>query len=81
MPVISSLGVTIASTLTGSFIIESMFGIHGIGKYYIESIQSRDYSLTLGLTIFFAFFLILVFFIIDLITLFINPNTRKEDLK
>lgn len=81
MPVISSLGVTIASTLTGSFIIESMFGIPGIGKYYIESIQSRDYSLTLGLTIFFAFFLILVFFIIDLITLFINPNTRKEDLK
>lgn len=38
MPVISSLGVTIASTLTGSFIIESMFGIPGIGKYYIERI-------------------------------------------
>lgn len=76
IPIISVLAPSIANIITGSFIIESMFGIPGIGKYYIESINSRDYSVILGLTLFYSIILIFILFITDIIVLALDPKRR-----
>lgn len=48
MPVVTILGPTVAAVLTGTFVIESLFAIPGMGKYYVESVQNNDYSLILA---------------------------------
>ena len=58
IPVVTSMGPMIAGILTGSFVVEKVFAINGIGKYFISSITSRDYPLIMGTTIFFAVLLI-----------------------
>ena len=60
LPVVTIMGPTIAAILTGSFVIENMFSIPGLGKYYIDSIYQRDYTMVLGITVFYAAFLIFI---------------------
>jgi len=59
MPVVTVLGPTVAAVLTGTFVIESIFAIPGMGKYYVESVQNLDYSMILGQTVFYGIFLVL----------------------
>ena len=51
LPVVTYLGPLVASLLTGSFIVERLFAIPGMGRYYVESIGSRDYNVILGMTV------------------------------
>ena len=62
--------------LTGSFVIEKIFGIPGLGQWLILSISNRDYTVILGLTVFFSVILITFVFITDLIIVFLDPRIK-----
>lgn len=81
LPVVTYLGPLIAAIFTGSFVIENIFAIPGIGRDFVIAITNRDYGLILGLTIFYAVFLMAMNLIVDLSYSFIDPRiklTRKE---
>jgi len=76
MPVVTVLGPTVASVLTGTFVIESIFAIPGMGKYYVQSVQNLDYTLILGMTIFYGAFLVIANMIVDILYGIIDPRIR-----
>ena len=76
MPVITVLGPTVASVLTGTFVVESIFAIPGMGKYYVDSVNNSDYSMILGMTIFYGAFLILCNLIVDVAYGLVDPRVR-----
>ncbi len=76
MPTITTLGPAFASAMVGSFIIESIYSIPGIGKFYVQGIQTLDYSLVLGLSLFYSAFLVMCNFIVDLVYGFIDPRIK-----
>ena len=76
IPVITSLGPTIAGIMTGSFVVEKVFAIDGIGKYFVTSIGSRDYPLIMGTTIFYGALLIFCNYIVDLLYGIIDPRIK-----
>ena len=78
LPVITAIGPMIAGILTGSFVVEKVFAIAGIGKYFISSISSRDYPLIMGTTIFFAALLILCNYVVDLLYGIIDPRIKLQ---
>lgn len=78
IPVITILGPTIAALLTGSFVIEKIFALPGMGKHFVTSITNRDYTTILGITIFYATFLIVMVFIVDLFYVLIDPRIKYE---
>lgn len=78
LPVVTYLGPLIASILTGSFVIEKIFSVPGLGSYFVVSIQTRDYPVILGTTIFFGAFLILMNFIVDMLYLVIDPRIKLK---
>lgn len=74
LPVVTYAGPMLASILTGSFIIESIFSIPGLGSSFVSSITARDYPTVMGVTIFFGAFLILMNFLVDILYRFIDPR-------
>ena len=76
MPVVTMMGPTVAAVLTGTFVIESIFAIPGMGKYYVESVQNNDYSLILGMTAFYGTFLVFCNMIVDILYGVIDPRIR-----
>lgn len=76
MPVITMLGPTVASVLTGTFVIESIFAIPGMGKHYVDSINNNDYSLILGMTVFYGIFLVFCNLIVDIAYGLVDPRVR-----
>ena len=76
MPVITMLGPTVAAVLTGTFVIESIFAIPGMGKYYVESVSNNDYAMILGMTVFYGFFLVFCNLIVDVAYGFVDPRVR-----
>ncbi|WP_313343477.1 ABC transporter permease [Sedimentibacter sp.] len=76
MPVITVLGPTVAAVLTGTFVIESIFTIPGMGKYYVQSVQNQDYSIILGMTVFYGIFLVFANFIVDILYGIVDPRIR-----
>lgn len=76
MPVLTVLGPTVASVLTGTFVIESMYAIPGMGKYYVESTINNDYSMVLGMTLFYGMFLVFCNLIVDLLYGIVDPRVR-----
>ncbi len=76
MPVVTIMGPTVAAVLTGTFVIESIFAIPGMGKYYVESVQNYDYSMILGMTVFYGTFLVLANMIVDILYGLIDPRVR-----
>lgn len=76
LPIVSTMGLEIASILMGSFVIEQIFAIPGLGAYYVTSIQNLDYTMTLGLTVFYSAFVIFANLVIDIIYGFIDPRIR-----
>ena len=79
MPVITYLGPLIAGVLTGSFVIESIFNIPGLGRYFVTSINNRDYTVTMGVTIFYAVFLVLMNFIVDVLYTVLDPRIKLKN--
>ncbi|MDO5089118.1 MAG: ABC transporter permease [Leptotrichiaceae bacterium] len=76
LPVVTIMGPTIAAVLTGSFVIEKAFTIPGLGKYYIQSINDRDYTMVLGVTVFYAAFLIGMMIIMDIVYALVDPKIK-----
>ncbi|HEV8402102.1 MAG TPA: ABC transporter permease [Candidatus Limnocylindrales bacterium] len=76
IPVITILGPTLAFLVTGSFIIESIFGIPGIGRYYITSIGQHDYGVLMAMTILYAFVVAFLNLVVDVLYAFIDPRIR-----
>jgi oligopeptide transport system permease protein len=78
IPIVTYLGPLLAGILTGSFVIETLFGIPGLGREFVQSIGNRDYTTTLGVTIFFSTFLVLCNLIVDLLYVVIDPRIKLE---
>lgn len=76
LPIVTILGPLSVGILTGSFVIESIFSIPGIGKYFVESIANRDYPLIMGVTLFYSSLLIMVNFLVDLAYGVIDPRIK-----
>ena len=76
LPIITIMGPTIAAVLTGSFVIEKMFSIPGLGKYFVDSINDRDYTMVLGVTVFYAIFLISMMILVDIVYVLVDPKIK-----
>lgn len=74
IPVITYLGPQVAFTLCGGFVVESVFSIPGLGRYFVQSIQNRDYPVIMGTTIFLASFIILMNLVVDLLYKVADPR-------
>ncbi len=75
-PVIAFLGPAMAGLLAGSFVVETIFGIPGLGRFYVEAAFNRDYTMILGSSIFFSFLIIFFNLISDLVAAALNPKLR-----
>lgn len=75
-PVITYLGTLMAGVLTGSFVIEQVFSIPGLGRTFVESIQNLDYPLIMGTTIFYAALLIAMYLLVDVIYVLVDPRIK-----
>ncbi len=76
IPVITILGPTLAFLITGSFIIERIFNIPGVGQYYLNSITTRDYSLLMAMTMLYAFAVAFLNVVVDVLYAYIDPRIR-----
>ncbi|WP_270182083.1 ABC transporter permease [Alkalihalobacillus sp. CinArs1] len=76
LPVITILGTLVAGVLTGSFVIEKIFAIPGMGKYFINGINDRDYPVIMGTTVFYSAFLIMMLFIVDIAYGILDPRIK-----
>lgn len=74
IPVLTYLGPQIAFTLCGGFVVESVFTIPGLGRYFVQSINNRDYPVIMGTTIFLASFIIVMNLIVDLLYRVVDPR-------
>lgn len=78
MPVITYLGPLTAAIITGSVIIENIFGVPGLGKYFVDSIVNRDYPVIMGTTIFYSIVLLTAILIVDVSYGFIDPRIKLK---
>jgi ABC-type dipeptide/oligopeptide/nickel transport system permease component len=76
IPVATVLGPLFAALITGTFVTERVFGIPGMGSYFVTSIQNRDYSVIMGTTLVFAFFIVVANFVVDLTYAWLDPRIR-----
>lgn len=76
LPVVTILGSLAASILTGTFVIEKIFAIPGMGKYFVESINQRDYPVIMGTTIFYSTVLIIMLFLVDIAYGILDPRIK-----
>lgn len=76
LPVVTILGTLVAAILTGSFVIEKIFAIPGMGRYFVESINSRDYPVIMGTTIFYSGILMIMLLIVDVIYGILDPRIK-----
>jgi oligopeptide transport system permease protein len=79
LPIVTILGVSIAGILVGSYVVEGIFAVPGIGKYFVQSITQQDYTLIMGTTIFYAVILVVMMYLIDLVYGLVDPRIRIED--
>ena len=80
IPVVTYIGPMVAAILTGSFVIEKIFAIPGIGRHFVESVSNRDYTTIMGITVFYAVFYLIMIFLVDVAYAFIDPRIKlKED--
>jgi oligopeptide transport system permease protein len=78
MPVITLLGPMVAAVITGTFVVENVFAIPGLGRHYVTSVQNLDYTLIVGLTIFFAVILVVMNLIVDIVYAMIDPRIKLD---
>ena len=81
LPAITILAGRIVGIFTGAFVVEKMFSIPGIGFYYISSINNNDYSMTMGVTIFYAALFVVMQLIVDIVYTLVDPRIRLSDDK
>jgi oligopeptide transport system permease protein len=78
LPVVSYLGPTAAALLTGSVVVETIFGIPGIGRYFVQGALGRDYTLVMGTVVVIACFVILFNLIVDILYAWLDPRVRYD---
>jgi oligopeptide transport system permease protein len=78
IPVVAYLGPATAGLVTGSIVIEKVFSIPGIGRYFVDAALNRDYTLVLGVVIFYGFLIIIANLIVDLCYALLDPKVRYE---
>jgi oligopeptide transport system permease protein len=76
IPVVTILGPTLAFLVTGSFIVERIFSVPGVGQFYIQSIGTRDYSLLMAMTMLYAFAVASLNVVVDVLYAYIDPRIR-----
>lgn len=81
IPVVTYLGPMTASILTGSFVIETIFAIPGLGQYFVTSIYNRDYTVILGVTIFYSVIVIVLNMVVDLLYPLLDPHIKIGEEK
>ncbi len=79
LPVISYMGPATAALITGSVVIERIFAIPGLGSYFVQGALNRDYTLVMGVVIFYGFLIIMLNFIVDMLYSILNPKIRYEE--
>ena len=77
-PIVTVSGSMVASTLVGSFVVENIFSIPGIGKYLVNAVKESDYTMIIGMTVFYAIVLILIMFIVDILYVLIDPRVKLD---
>ena len=78
LPVVSYMGPAIAAILTGSVVVEEIFGIPGLGQHFVRGALNRDYTLVLGIVVFYATLVVLLNLIVDLLYAVIDPRIRQR---
>ena len=78
IPVVTYIGPMMAAIMTGSFVVERIFALPGMGGYFVESITNRDYTTIMGITVFYAAFYIIMILIVDISYAMIDPRIRFE---
>ena len=78
LPVVTVLGPSIAVITTGGFVVEIVFAIPGLGRYFVQAVQQSDYTVIMGTTVFYGAFLVLMVIIVDLVYGLIDPRVRLE---
>jgi oligopeptide transport system permease protein len=78
MPVISFLGPAAAGLISGSFVIETIFNIPGLGRFFVTSAFNRDYTMVMGTVLFYATLIILLNMVVDILQVWLNPRLKFE---
>lgn len=78
LPVITVLGPQIAIITTGGFVVEIIFAIPGLGRYFVQAVQQLDYTVIMGTTVFYGAFLVFMVILVDLLYGFIDPRVKLE---
>ena len=78
IPVVTILGPMFASLVTGTFVVETVFGIPGMGRYFVTSITNRDYPVIMGTILLYAFLLVIANLLVDISYAFLDPRIRYE---
>ena len=78
IPALTAAGPILGGLVTGSFIIENIFAIPGIGRYYVTSVQGRDYSTVMGITVLLSILIIVANMFVDIMYGILDPRTRES---
>ncbi len=78
IPVVSFLGPAAAGLIAGSFVIETIFGIPGLGQHFVKSAFDRDYTMVMGVVLFFATLIVLLNLVADIVLVWLNPKLKFE---
>jgi oligopeptide transport system permease protein len=81
LPVVTYLGPLTANVLTGSFVVEKIFGIPGLGQWFVMSVANRDYTLIMSLTIFYSAFLMVSIFFVDVVYSLLDPRIKVQNAR
>jgi oligopeptide transport system permease protein len=79
LPVISYMGPATAALITGSVVVERIYSIPGLGSYFVQGALNRDYTLVMGVVVFYGMIIILFNFIVDLLYAWLNPRIRYDE--
>jgi ABC-type dipeptide/oligopeptide/nickel transport system permease component len=76
LPLITVLGPAIATITTGGFVVELVFAIPGLGRYFVQAVQQLDYTVIMGTTVFYGAFLVLMVIAVDIVYGLVDPRIR-----
>jgi len=76
LPVVSYLGPATAAVITGSVVIEQIFGVPGLGRYFVQGALNRDYTLVMGVVVFYGTLIILFNLFVDLVYAWLDPKVK-----
>ena len=79
LPIVTTMGPLTAAVLTGTFVLEKIYAVPGMGKFYVQSINDLDYTMVLGMTTFYGIFLVTANLIVDILYGVIDPRIKLAD--